>query len=226
MRIDIVTGFPKLLEGPLGESMLKQAQAKGLVTIVIHDLRDYALDRHRTIDDTPYGGGAGMVLKVEPVFACIEKLLGERTYDAVIYMTADGVRLTQQVANRLSLAANLIVLCGHYKGIDERIRTGLVTMEVSIGDYVLTGGELPALVMVDAVVRLLPGVLHDGESLLDDSFQEGILGAPLYTRPAEFRGMKVPEVLLSGNHADIAAWRREQQEQRTAVRRTDLLEHS
>jgi len=226
MRIDIVTGFPKLVESPLGESMLKQAQAKGLVTIVIHDLRDYALDRHRTIDDTPYGGGAGMVLKVEPVFACIEKLQGERTYDAVIYMTADGVRLTQQVANRLSLAANLIVLCGHYKGIDERIRTGLVTMEVSIGDYVLTGGELPALVLVDAVVRLLPGVLHDGESLLDDSFQEGILGAPLYTRPAEFRGMKVPEVLLSGNHADITAWRREQQEQRTAVRRTDLLEHS
>jgi tRNA (guanine37-N1)-methyltransferase len=226
MRIDVVTGFPKLLESPLGESMLKQAQAKGLATIVVHDLRDYALDRHRTIDDTPFGGGAGMVLKAEPVYACIEKLQAERTYDAVIYMTADGHRLTQQVANRLSLAANLIVLCGHYKGIDERIRTGLVTMEVSIGDYVLTGGELPALVLIDAVVRLLPGVLHDGESLLDDSFQEGVLGAPQYTRPAEFRGMKVPDVLLSGNHADIAAWRRGQQEQRTATRRRDLLEHS
>jgi tRNA (guanine37-N1)-methyltransferase len=226
MRIDVVTGFPKLLESPLGESMLKRAQEKGLATIVIHDLRDHAVDRHRTIDDTPYGGGAGMVLKPEPVFACIERLRAERAYDAVIYMTADGMPMTQQVANRLSLATNLVVLCGHYKGIDERIRGGLVTMELSIGDYVLTGGELPALVLIDAVVRLLPGVLHDGESLLDDSFQEGVLGAPNYTRPAEFRGMKVPEVLLSGNHAEITAWRREQQQRRTAERRKDLLEHS
>jgi tRNA (guanine37-N1)-methyltransferase len=226
MRIDVVTGFPRLLESPLGESMLKQAQAKGLATIVIHDLRDYAVDRHKTIDDTPYGGGAGMVLKAEPVFACIERLLAERAYNAVIYMTADGLPMTQQVANRLSLAANLIVLCGHYKGIDERIRSGLVTMELSIGDYVLTGGELPALVLIDAVVRLVPGVLHDGESLLDDSFQEGVLGAPQYTRPADFRGMKVPEVLLSGDHAVIAAWRREQQQHRTAARRKDLLEHT
>jgi tRNA (guanine37-N1)-methyltransferase len=223
MRIDVVTGFPKLLESPLGESMLKRAQEKGLVSIVIHDLREYAIDRHRTIDDTPYGGGAGMVLKPEPVFACIEKLKGERAYDAVIYMSADGVPLHQQEANRLSLATNLIVLCGHYKGIDERIRSRLVTRELSIGDYVLTGGELPALVLIDAVVRLLPGVLHDGESLLDDSFQEGMLGAPSYTRPAEFRGMKVPEVLLSGNHEEITAWRREQQQLRTAERRKDLL---
>ena len=223
MRIDVVTGFPKLLESPLGESMLKRAQEKGLVSIVIHDLREYAIDRHRTIDDTPYGGGAGMVLKPEPVFACIEKLKGERAYDAVIYMSADGAPLHQQEANRLSLATNLILLCGHYKGIDERIRSGLVTRELSIGDYVLTGGELPALVLIDAVVRLLPGVLHDGESLLDDSFQEGMLGAPSYTRPAEFRGMKVPEVLLSGNHEEITAWRREQQQRRTAERRKDLL---
>ena len=225
MRIDVVTGFPKLLESPLGESMLKRAQEKGLATIVVHDLRDYAVDRHRTIDDTPYGGGAGMVLKPEPVFACIERLQAERTYDEVLYMTADALPLTQQVANRLSLATNLIVLCGHYKGIDERIRSGLITRELSIGDYVLTGGELPALVLIDAVVRLLPGVLHDGESLLDDSFQEGMLGAPSYTRPAEFRGMKVPEVLLSGNHEEIATWRREQQQHRTAERRKDLLGH-
>jgi tRNA (guanine37-N1)-methyltransferase len=226
MRIDVVTGFPKLLESPLGESMLKRAQDKGLATIVVHDLRDYTTDRHKTIDDTPYGGGAGMVLKPEPVFACVERLRAERVYDAVIYMTADGLPMTQQVANRLSMAASLIVLCGHYKGIDERIRSGLVTMELSIGDYVLTGGELPALVLIDAVVRLLPGVLNDGESLLDDSFQEGVLGAPVYTRPAEFRGMKVPDVLLSGNHAEITAWRRAEQERRTAERRKDLFEHS
>src|SRR5512143_1637910 len=216
MRIDVVTGFPRLLESPLDESMVKRTREKGLATIVIHDLRDYARDRHRTIDDTPFGGGAGMVLKPEPVFGCIEKLRSERTYDHVIYMTADGVPLTQRLANRLSLAANVILLCGHYKGIDERIRRELVTMELSIGDYVLTGGELPALVLIDAVVRLLPGALHDGESLLDDSFQEGMLGAPNYTRPAEFRGMKVPDVLLSGNHAEIAEWRREQQRLRTA----------
>lgn len=226
MRIDVVTGFPGLLDSPLKESMLKRAQEKGLATIVIHDLRDYAADRHKTIDDTPYGGGAGMVLKPEPVFACIEALRAERQYDDVIYMTADGVPLTQQLANRLSLAANVVVLCGHYKGIDERIRSGLVTMELSIGDYVLTGGELPALVLIDAIVRLLPGVLHDGESLLDDSFQEGMLGAPQYTRPADFRGMKVPDVLLSGNHEEIAAWRREEQRSRTAERRKDILEQS
>lgn len=226
MRIDVVTGFPGLLDSPLKESMLKRAQEKGLATIVIHDLRDYAADRHKTIDDTPYGGGAGMVLKPEPVFACIEALRAERQYDDVIYMTADGVPLTQRLANRLSLSATLIVLCGHYKGIDERIRRGLVTMELSIGDYVLTGGELPALVLIDAIVRLLPGVLHDGESLLDDSFQEGMLGAPQYTRPADFRGMKVPDVLLSGNHEEIAAWRREEQRSRTAERRKDILEQS
>jgi len=223
MRIDVITGFPKLLESPLSESMLKRAQEMGHVQIVVHDLRDYTTDRHRTIDDTPFGGGAGMVLKPEPVFACIERLQSERTYDAVIYLTADGERLTQPLANALSLSTNLMLLCGHYKGIDERIRERLVTREISIGDYVLTGGELPALVLIDALVRLLPGVLHDGTSLLSDSFQDGLLDAPQYTRPAEFREMNVPEVLLSGNHEAIERWRQEQREQRTRQRRTDLI---
>jgi tRNA (guanine37-N1)-methyltransferase len=226
MRIDVVTGFPKLLEGPLNESILRRAQDKGLAAIVVHDLREYSTDRHKTIDDSPFGGGAGMILKPEPVFACIESLQRERQYDEVIYLTAEGEPYAQAAANRLSLARNLIFLCGHYKGIDERIRKSLVTREISIGDYVLTGGELAALVVIDSLVRLLPGVLNDGESLLDDSFQDGLLGAPQYTRPAEFRGMKVPEVLLSGNHAQIAAWRAEQQRQRTMERRKDLFEHS
>ncbi len=223
MRIDVVTGFPRLLESPLQESMIKRAQAGGHAEIGVHDLRDYATDRHRTIDDTPFGGGAGMILKPEPVFACVEALQRQRRYDEIIYLSADGERLTQNVANRLSLAGNLILLCGHYKGIDERIRQALITRELSIGDYVLTGGELPALVVIDAVIRLLPGVLHDGESLLTDSFQDGMLDAPSYTRPAEFRGMAVPEVLLSGNHADIEAWRSEQRLKRTSERRRDLL---
>lgn len=223
MRIDVVTGFPRLVEGPLQESMLKRAQDLGHVQIVVHDLRDYTTDRHRTIDDTPFGGGAGMVLKPEPVFACIEHLQAERQYDAVIYLTADGERLTQPLANALSLHTNLIVLCGHYKGIDERIRERLVTREISIGDYVLTGGELPALVLIDAVVRLLPGVLHDGSSLLNDSFQDGLLDCPQYTRPAEFREMRVPDVLMSGNHEEIESWRQAQRLARTRHRRTDLM---
>jgi len=226
MRIDVITGFPRLLGSPLQESMLKRAQEKGLVEILVHDLRDYTSDRHRTIDDAPFGGGAGMILKPEPVFSCIETLLGQRRYDEVIYLSADGERFTQGLANRLSLKENVILLCGHYKGIDERIRESLITREISIGDYVLTGGELPALVVIDAVARLIPGVLNDGESLLDDSFQNALLGAPQYTRPAEFRGMRVPEVLLSGNHVEIGAWREEQQRARTAERRNDLLEHS
>jgi len=223
MRIDVVTGFPRLVAGPLQESMLKRAQDLGSVEIRIHDLRDYAADRHRTIDDTPFGGGAGMILKPEPVFACVEKLLAERQYDNVIYLSADGERLTQQMGNTLSLSANLILLCGHYKGIDERIRERLVTREISIGDYVLTGGELPALVLIDCIVRLIPGVLHDGTSLLDDSFQEGLLDAPQYTRPADFRGMPVPDVLLSGNHEWIERWRHEQRLERTRARRSDLI---
>ena len=223
MRIDLITGFPKLVESPLGESMLKRAQDMGYVQVIVHDLRDYTADRHRTIDDTPFGGGAGMVLKPEPVFSCIEQLQSERTYDAVIYLTADGERLTQPLANALSLSANLVLLCGHYKGIDERIRERLITREISIGDYVLTGGELPALVLIDALVRLLPGVLHDGTSLLNDSFQDGLLDAPQYTRPAEFREMRVPEVLLSGNHEVIERWRQEQREERTRQRRMDMI---
>lgn len=224
MRIDVVTGHPRLMSSPLTESMLGRARERGLVEIVVHDLREFASDRHRSIDDTPYGGGAGMVLKVEPVFACIESLQAQRAYDEVIYLTADGVPFSQREANALSLKSNLILLCGHYKGIDERIRQALVTREISIGEYVLTGGELPALVVIDSVVRLLPGVLHDGESLLDDSFQDGLIGAPSYTRPAEFRGMRVPEVLLSGNHHDIVAWRQQEQERRTAERRGDMVQ--
>ncbi len=226
MRIDVVTGFPRLVAGPLEESMLHRSQAKRLVEIAVHDLRTYTTDRHRTIDDAPYGGGAGMILKPEPVFACIEALQSERRYDEIIYMSADGEPLKQQLANELSLKGNLLLLCGHYKGIDERIREKFVTREISIGDYVLTGGEIPALVLIDAVVRLIPGVLSDGESLLQDSFQDGLLDAPQYTRPAEFRGMKVPEVLLSGNHAEVAEWREEQRRHRTLERRNDLMEHS
>jgi tRNA (guanine37-N1)-methyltransferase len=228
MRIDVLTGFPKLMLSPLNESIIKRAQTKGLVEIVVHDLRDFTTDKHRTIDDTPYGGGAGMILKAEPVFACVEKLQRERTYDDVIYLSADGERLTQRMANEFSLRQNLLLLCGHYKGIDERIREALVTREISIGDYVLTGGELPALVLIDAVVRLIPGVIGDGESLLTDSFQSasGGLDAPQYTKPNEFRGMNVPDVLLSGNHKEIEAWRARQSEQRTKERRNDLLDHS
>lgn len=224
IRIDVVTGFPELVSGPLRESILKRAQERGLAEIVVHDLRDYTADRHRTIDDTPFGGGAGMILKPEPVFACIEKLTAERSYDHVVYMSADGEQFDQKMANELSLNRNLILLCGHYKGIDERIRQTLVTREISIGDYVLTGGELPALVVIDAVARLIPGVIGDGESLLTDSFQGNLLDGPQYTRPAEFRGMRVPQVLLSGNHREIAEWRQEQRQRRTEDRRKDLLE--
>src|SRR5512142_1904313 len=198
MRIDIVTGFPDLVRAPLGESIIRQAKKKKLVQIRVHDLRRYAHDRHRTIDDTPYGGGVGMVVKPEPIFECVERLQARRRYDEIIYMTADGEKFDQRIATSLSLAENLVILCGHYKGIDERVRSVLVTRELSIGDYVLTGGELPALAVVDAVVRLIPGVLGDGESLLSDSFQDGLLGSPYYTRPAEFRTMRVPEELLSG----------------------------
>lgn len=223
MRIDIVSGLPKLLASPLNESIIKRAKQKSLVEIHIHDLRDYAHDKHRTIDDSPYGGGAGMILKPEPVFECIEKLKKERPYDEVIYVTADGMKFDQKMANELSLKKNLLILCGHYKGVDERVREALITKEISIGDYVLTGGELTSLVVVDAVVRLIPGVLSDGESLLTDSFQDGLLDAPSYTRPAEYRGMEVPEVLVSGNHEEIAEWRHKQRVKKTRSRRRDLL---
>lgn len=226
MRIDVVTGFPKLMQSPLNESIIKRAQAKGLVEITLHDLRDFTTDKHKTIDDSPYGGGAGMILKCGPVFACIESLQDKHQYDDVIYLSADGERLTQKLANELSLKKNLLMLCGHYKGIDERIRKQFITREVSIGDYVLTGGELPALVLIDSVVRLIPGVIGDGESLLSDSFQQDLLDGPQYTRPEEFRGMKVPDVLLSGNHKEIEAWRAEQQVLRTRERRHDLLDRT
>lgn len=217
MRIDVVTGLPRLLRSPFGESIIRQAKQKKLILIRIHDLRRYAHDRHKTIDDTPYGGGAGMVLKPEPIFECIESLKEKRTYDEVIYLTADGETFTQKIANELSLKKNLLFLCGHYKGIDHRVRETLITRELSIGDYVLTGGELAAAVVIDAVVRLLPGVIGDGESLLDDSFQDGLLGCPSYTKPSEFRGMKVPDVLLSGNHRAIIEWKNQQRTLRTKM---------
>jgi len=226
MRIDVVTGLPRILTSPLSESIIRRAQERKIVAIAVHDLRDYATDKHRTIDDAPYGGGAGMILKPEPVFACIEALQQQRQYDEVIYLAADGERLTQRIANNLSLKTNLLLLCGHYKGVDERVRETLITQEISIGDYVLTGGELPALVLMDAVIRLIPGAVSDGESLLTDSFQSNLLDGPQYTRPVEFRGMKVPEILLSGNHGEIAAWREEQALKRTKQRRNDLIEHS
>lgn len=215
MRIDIITGLPKLLESPLQESILKRAQNKEIVEIVVHDLRAYTHDKHNTIDDAPYGGGAGMVLKPEPFFECVEALKAQRQYDEIIFLAADGEVFTQKIATQLSLKKNLILLCGHYKGVDQRVREVLATREISIGDYVLTGGELAAVVVVDAVVRLIPGVLNDGESALTDSFQDGMLGCPQYTRPSEYRGMTIPDVLLSGNHHEIDQWRMEQREQRT-----------
>ncbi|HXG38598.1 MAG TPA: tRNA (guanosine(37)-N1)-methyltransferase TrmD [Bacteroidota bacterium] len=223
MRIDIVTGLPKLLESPLQESILHRAQEKGIVEIVVHNLRDYTHDKHKTIDDTPYGGGAGMVLKPEPIFECVDALKAQRSYDEVILLTADGELFNQKIANELSLKQNLLLIAGHYKGVDDRVRQALVTREISIGEYVLTGGELAAAVIVDAVVRLVPGVLGDGESALEDSFQDGLLGAPLYTRPAEYRGMKVPDVLLSGDHREVAQWRMEQRVARTRAKKKDVL---
>ena len=223
MRIDIVSGLPKLLESPLNESIIKRAREKGLVHVYIHDLRDYTHDKHRTIDDTPYGGGAGMILKPEPIFECIESLKQAIAYDEIIFLTPAGETFNQRIANELSLKSNLLFLCGHYKGVDERVRDILITREISIGDYVLTGGELPALVLIDAVVRLIPGAISDGESLLTDSFQSNRLDSPYYTRPPEYRCMKVPDVLLSGNHAEIEKWREEMSLKRTKERRRDLL---
>jgi tRNA (guanine37-N1)-methyltransferase len=224
VRIDIVTAFPNLLSSPLNESMLKKASERNVVEFAVHDLRSYAHDKHKTVDDVPYGGGAGMVLKPEPIFECVEKLVAERSYDDVILVTADGETFNQNAANELSLKNNLIFICGHYKGVDERIRERLVTKEISIGDYVLTSGEIAALVVVDAIVRLLPGALGDSESALNDSFQDGLLDSPQYTRPAEYRGMKVPDVLLSGDHGEIRRWREGQSLSRTTKRRPDLIE--
>lgn len=224
MRFDIITVLPGLLESPFAHSILQRAQKKGVCEIVVHNLRDYANNKHKSVDDYPYGGGSGMVMQIEPFAACIEQLQEARKYDEVIFMTPDGTTLNQTIANNLSTKGNLMVLCGHYKGIDQRIRDVFVTKELSIGDYVLSGGELPAAVLVDAVVRLVPGVLSDETSALSDSFQGGLLDAPVYTRPADWRGNKVPDVLLSGNEGAIHAWRDEQALARTKERRPDLLD--
>jgi tRNA (guanine37-N1)-methyltransferase len=223
LRIDIVCVVPQVLTSVISTSIVGRACEKGHVDIVLHNLHDYATDRYRHIDDTPYGGGAGMIIQCEPVFACIEALKNERTYDEVIYLCPDGEVLTQSTCNTLSLSTNLILLCGHYKGIDQRIRDVLVTREISIGDYVVTGGEIAAGVLTDAIVRLIPGVVSDAESVLEDSFMHGLLDAPMYTKPALFREMPVPDVLLSGNHAHIRAWRQEQSLAKTTQRRPDLL---
>jgi tRNA (guanine37-N1)-methyltransferase len=224
MRIDILSVVPQTFASVLDASILKRAREAGLVEIHVHNLHDYGLGRYKQVDDTPFGGGAGMILKPEPIFACVEKLRGERDYDEIIFLSPDGELFDQPIANRLSMARNLMLLCGHYKGVDERVRQTLITREISIGDYVLTGGELPALVVTDAVVRLLPGSIGDAESSLGDSFQAGLLDPPHYTKPAEFRGMEVPEVLLSGNHRRIAEWRGAEALKRTRERRPDLLD--
>lgn len=224
MRIDIISAVPALLDGPLNHSIVKRAKEKGLVEIHVHDLRNYTLDKHKKIDDYPYGGEPGMVLTPQPIFSCIEQLTGERDYDEIIFTAPDGDHFTQQSANVLSLKQNIIILCGHYKGVDQRVRDELITKEFSIGDYVLSGGELPAMVITDAIVRLLPGAIGDAGSALNDSFQDGLLEAPVYTRPAEFKGLKVPDILLSGDHKKVSIWKREQSEKRTKERRKDLYE--
>lgn len=222
MRIDIISAVPQLLESPLNNSIVGNARENGQVEIHIHDLRDYSEDKHNKVDDYPYGGGAGMVLTPQPIFSCIEKLKEEREYDEIIFTAPDGEQFNQKAANELSIQQNLLILCGHYKGVDQRVRDALITKEFSIGDYVLSGGELPALVISDAVVRLLPGVLGDAESALNDSFQDGLLEGPVYTRPAEFKGMNVPDVLRSGDHQKVEQWRHEQSLERTRQRRPDI----
>jgi tRNA (guanine37-N1)-methyltransferase len=223
MRIDIITVLPEMIEGFVHESILARAQKKGLAEIHLHNLRDYTLDKWRRVDDYPYGGFAGMVMQIEPIDRCITALKSERSYDEVIFTSPDGEQFNQPMANTLSLAQNLIILCGHYKGIDYRIREHLITKEVSIGDYVLTGGELAAAVMTDAIVRIIPGVIGDEQSALSDSFQDGLLAAPVYTRPAEYKGWRVPDVLLSGHDAKIKEWELAQSMERTRRLRPDLL---
>jgi tRNA (guanine37-N1)-methyltransferase len=223
MRIDIITVLPELLESPLNHSIMKRAKEKGLLEVNLINLRSFATDKHHTVDDYQYGGGAGMVMMCEPISACIEQLKSQRTYDEIIYMTPDGETLKQKHLNKFSLLQNIIILCGHYKGIDERIRQLYITKEISIGDYVLSGGELGAAVFVDAVGRLLPGVLNDETSALTDSFQDNLLAPPVYTRPPVFKGLAVPDVLLSGHEKKIQEWRFEQSLERTKLRRPDLL---
>jgi tRNA (guanine37-N1)-methyltransferase len=225
MQIHIITVHPELLSSPFEHSIMKRAQEKGLLEVKVHDLRQFGFGRHQQVDDYQFGGGAGMVMMAEPLVNCIESLQKEIRFDEIIYLTPDGQRLNQGLANQLSLKKNLLLICGHYKGIDERVREHFVTSEISIGDYVLSGGELPAAVLVDTIGRLLPGVLGDETSALFDSFQDNLLAPPVYTRPAEFRGWKVPEVLMSGNFAKIEDWRHEQALERTKTRRPDLLQN-
>ena len=223
MHIDIVTCLPRLIESPFSDSILKRAQAKGLVSINIIDLRDYSLDKHKSIDDYAYGGGAGMVMMIEPIDRCFCELKSKRQYDEIIYMSPDGQLFNQPIANELSLKKNLLLLCGHYKGVDERVREHLITREISIGNYVLSGGELAAAVVADAVIRLIPGVLSDETSALSDSFQDNLIAPPVYTRPADYSGWRVPDVLLSGHEAKIEQWRIDKSLERTQKRRPELL---
>ena len=223
MRFVIITCLPNLLEGPFSDSIIKRAQVKGIVEIHIHDLRSYAKDKHKQVDDYAYGGGAGMVLMIQPIASCIEHLKSQRNYDEIIYMSPDGELFEQKMANSLSLKQNLIILCGHYKGIDERIREHFITKEISIGNYVLSGGELAAAVITDSIIRLIPGTLSDETSALTDSFQDNLLAPPVYTRPADYEGLKVPDVLLSGNQAAIDEWRYKKAIERTKIRRPELL---
>lgn len=224
MRFDIISCQPDLLESPFSHSILKRAQQKGLAEVHVHDLRKYAINKHGQIDDYAFGGGAGMVMMIEPIDKIITELQAERTYDAIIYMTPDGETLNQQTVNKFSLLQNVIILCGHYKGVDERVRKHFITHEISIGDYVLSGGELGAAVLADAIIRIIPGVLNDETSALTDSFQDGLLAPPVYTRPAEYKGMKVPDILMSGDTPKIEQWRFEQAVERTKHRRPDLLD--
>lgn len=223
MRIDIISVLPEMLEGFVHESILARAAKKGLVEIHLHNLRDYTLDKWRRVDDYPFGGQAGMVMQIEPIDRCIASLKAERDYDEVIFTSPDGEQLTQRVANDLSMMSNLIILCGHYKGVDQRVRDHLITREISVGDYVLTGGELPAAIIADAVVRLVPGVISDDQSALSDCFQDDMLSAPIYTRPRDYKGWQVPEILLSGNEAKIRQWEFDQAMERTRRLRPDLL---
>jgi tRNA (guanine37-N1)-methyltransferase len=222
MRIDIITVLPELLAGPFSASIVKRAQEKGLAKVVLHNLRDYSVNKQKSVDDSPFGGGAGMVMNIEPIDRCITALKEERNYDEIIYMTPDGEQLSQSISNQLSMRKNLIILCGHYKGIDDRVRQHLITREISIGDYVLSGGELAAAVVADSIIRLIPGVLNNETSALSDSFQDNLLAPPVFTRPAEYKGWKVPELLTSGNLKAIDNWRHEQSIERTKSRRPDL----
>jgi tRNA (guanine37-N1)-methyltransferase len=224
MHIDVITCLPKLIESPFNDSILKRAQTKNIVEVNIVDLREYTVDKHKSVDDYAYGGGAGMVLMIEPIDRCIAHLKSKRSYDDIIYLSPDGELFNQPLANELSLKKNLILLCGHYKGVDERVREHLVTREISIGNYVLSGGELAAAVVADAVIRLIPGVLSDETSALSDSFQDNLLAPPVYTRPADYKGWKVPEVLVSGHQAKIDAWKLEKSLERTKARRPGMLE--